>query len=221
MYPNDFRFVLNNTFSEAQVNDFLAKAGCSPRFVYGVLMLPTALKYYIDELQTSAIEQSMTPATLAGYELHRFAGSSPPVITRSADPRASVEGVLILGLDERQRNAIYELESGLMTLVDVGVEICQEDEQGTRNIRTIDAGAFVWHGSVEGLTSMGSTAWEIDEYLASPFYRQITDFQNRGSPKDHKKSPAGAASYGSSLESIKEEEVMDEHHICSYTGYVE
>src|SRR5205809_734817 len=76
------------------------KPGCSPRFVYGILMLPTVLKYYLDAKQTSDIDKSMTQASLFGYKLYQFSESSPPVICKSSDPQATVEGILIFDLDE-------------------------------------------------------------------------------------------------------------------------
>lgn len=69
LYPADFGHALSNTLSENEVITFLRKPGCSPRFVYGILMLPTVLKYFIDMDQRVDIEWNMTQATLFGYRL--------------------------------------------------------------------------------------------------------------------------------------------------------
>ncbi|KAL1987396.1 hypothetical protein VTN96DRAFT_4112 [Rasamsonia emersonii] len=173
-YPADYRLAMSNTFSEEEVNYFLRKPGCTPRFVYGVLMLPTALKYYIDMDQRIDIAQNMTQATLFGYQLYAFAESSPPVIAPSSNPRASVEGMLVFNLNEVQRNAIYQFETGLMDLVSVEVEICQRDARNIRSLRTIEpVGTFAWRGSADGLIPLRRAAWQVDDFLRSTFYRHI------------------------------------------------
>lgn len=178
-YPSDFRLAVSNTFSEREVDDLLQMPGCAPRFVYGVLMLPTVLKYYIEMDQNVEIARYMTQATLFGYKLYQFAEESPPVIARSSDPEAAVDGMLIFGLDEVQRSSIYDLEGGLMDLVSVDVEICQKESLHLLSMPTVDAvGTFAWKGSKEGLIEIGSTAWSIDNYLSSQFYDHILRSQN-------------------------------------------
>lgn len=90
--------------------------------------------------------------------------------------------MLIFGLDEQQRNEIYELEVGLTRLVNVQVEICQKDRegQGLRSVRAIDAGAFSWEGSREGLTPIERSVWPLNDFLAGLFYQQIARSQSRG-----------------------------------------
>ena len=100
----------------------------------------------------------MTQATLVGYRLYYFAHGSTPVIAPSSDPQAVMEGLLIFGLDEQQRNEIYELEAGLARLLNVQVEVCQKvgDGLAARSVRTVDSSTFVWDGSREGF----GTYWE-------------------------------------------------------------
>lgn len=182
-YPADFGHALNNILSEDEVTRLLQKPGCEPRFVYGILMLPTALKYFIDVDQHVNIERGITQATLFGYRLYRFADASTPVIAPSSDPKAAVEGLLIFGLNEPQRNAIHELEAGLMRLVNVQVEICQKEPgeaSGLQSVRTVDAGAFSWEDSKEGLIPVKSTAWPLGDFLVGPFYEQIAGSQHKG-----------------------------------------
>ncbi|KAJ5585008.1 uncharacterized protein N7459_004808 [Penicillium hispanicum] len=182
-YPRDFKLALSNTFSEDDLSLLLQQPGSSPRFVYGVLMLPSVLKYYIDAEPGSQIHQSMTPATLFGYQLHRFSECSTPVIARSSNPQAAVEGMLIFSLDEKQRNAIYELEGGLMCLANVQVEICQKDAAQVHTLRIVDAGAFTWTDPRVALVPIRSTSWSFDHFLKGPFYQYMTDSQRRSSSK--------------------------------------
>ena len=181
-YPSDFRYALSNTISEKEVTEFLGKRGCAARFVYSALMLPTVLKYFLDMDQEINVERNMTQATLYGYRLYYFAPGNTPVIAPSSDPQAAVEGLLIFGLDEQQRNEIYELEAGLARLANVQVEICQKHSDGStmRGVRAVDAGTFIWDGSREGLVPVGSAAWPLDDFLLAPFYEHIVRSQHKG-----------------------------------------
>lgn len=178
-YPKDFTQALSNTLSEEEVSQHLRKPGSAPRFVYGVLMLPTVLRYYIGANAADSIELSMAPATLSGYQLYEYAESSAPVIARSPDPQAAVEGILVFGLTDRQRNAIYELEGGLAGLVNVEVEICQRDRWGVHQVCPVEAGAFAWQGSRDGLVCMRGAAWSVDGFLGSPLYENMAQSQRR------------------------------------------
>lgn len=146
-YPTDYGYALNNILTGDETTKFLKRPGSSPRFVYGIPMLPTVLKYFTDMDQQISIERNMTQATLFGYQLYRFVDAGPPVIAPSSDPQAAVEGLLIFGLNEQPRNAVYELEAGLTELV--SVEICQKvpEEQLLRSVHGVGAGAFCWRGS--------------------------------------------------------------------------
>ncbi|KAJ5760607.1 hypothetical protein N7520_007763 [Penicillium odoratum] len=180
-YPTDFKQALSNTIPEEDMAIYLQRPGSSPRFVYGVLMLPTVLKYYINLEQCYEIHTAMTQATLPGYQLHQFAESSSPVIAPSPDPKAMVEGMLIFNLDEHQRNALYEFEAGLMCLTSVQVDICQKDTGQMHYLRTVDAGAFTWTNSTLGLARIRDSSWGISEFLNSPFYQYMSQSQDRTS----------------------------------------
>ncbi|KAJ5990317.1 hypothetical protein N7499_010844 [Penicillium canescens] len=185
-YPEDFKKALSNTISDKEIDQFLKRGG-SPRFVYGVLMLPTVLKYYIDGDQGVKIHKQMTQATLPGYQLYEFANSSAPVIARSNNPQANVKGMLVFNLSDEERNSIYEFESGLMRLSSVEVDIIQKSYLGNvHDMRRIDAGAFVWDESVHltspmiGLKVTRGTKWDLVPYLQGRFYRDIKASQCRG-----------------------------------------
>lgn len=193
-YPPDYRHALGNMLSSNEVDYFLSKADCCPRFVYGPLMLPTVLKYYIHMDQDIDISRNMTQATLYGYRLCKFAESSPPAIVPSADPRSMVKGMLIFDLDKDQRNSIYDFEAGLTDLCSVEVDIWQRDDEYTRSVRTVEGvGTFLWKSSTDGLTPLEETSWSIDTFLDSTFYDHIRRSQ----------SAAGAEVLLSSLMSFK------------------
>ncbi|KAL1857747.1 hypothetical protein Plec18170_002971 [Paecilomyces lecythidis] len=177
-YPSDYRHALKNILTSSEVNHFLNKPDCGPRFVYGPLMLPTVLRYHIHMNQHIDISKTMTRATLHGYRLCKFADSSPPVIIRSTDPQSVVQGMLIFGLNNEQRNAIYDFEAGLMDLCSVQVDIWQWDDEYSRSVRTVDGvGAFQWNSSSEGLTPLEATSWSVDDFLESAFYDHVRHSQ--------------------------------------------
>lgn len=145
-------------------------------------MLPTVLKYFLHADQSGSISQRMTPARLRGYKLHQFSTSSTPVIVPAAEPTAVVEGILVLGLDDTQRNAIYEVEGGLMHLVGVEVQVSQRQRAGAYEMqcaRLVDTGTFVWKGSRDGLAPLSGVSWCVDGFLTGQFYRYIVQSQRR------------------------------------------
>ncbi|BDD62211.1 hypothetical protein MPDQ_002148 [Monascus purpureus] len=175
-YPDDFKFVLSNTLTEEHVDKILIKRGCSSRFVYGMLMLPTILKHFIAASKDSNLQKNMTQATLYGYKLYQVTKSNTPVIAPSSDPLASVDGVLIFGLDSQQRNSIYRLEGRSTRLVNVQVEIsCRKDNDNVRSLRRIEAGTFAWTGDKQDLLLTGASFWKVDDLLKSPFYQNTEE----------------------------------------------
>ncbi|OQD91029.1 hypothetical protein PENANT_c001G06264 [Penicillium antarcticum] len=220
-YPEDFKKALKYTISDKDIDQFL-KHGGSPRFVYGVLMLPTVLKYYIDEDQSKNIHKQMTQATLPGYQLYEFADSSAPVIARSNNPKAKVKGMLIFNLSNEERNSIYEFESGLMQLSSVQVDIIQKSYLGNvHEMRKIDAGAFVWDESVHFLSPMiglrvtHGASWDVVPYLKGRFYRDIKASQRRGA---RGQEPAYRASLTKMITLTSANELMDDDDDYSGTS---
>jgi Gamma-glutamyl cyclotransferase, AIG2-like len=204
--PRDYELAKNNMLSEEEVDGFLQKPGSSTRFVYGALMLPTVLKYYIHMDQSMDITKNMTQATLFGYKLYCLteSGSSPrlPVIAPSSDPTASVEGMLIFDLNEDQRNAIYDFEAGLMELASVNVEICQRNSENLRSLRIIEpVGAFVWQGPKEGLIPTQTHTWDISNLINTSFYDNIVRSQNAECAESHPSSRESLPDQGSSAPS--------------------
>lgn len=186
-FPRDFKQALANTLTDREVDNFLKQPDNSPRFVYGALMLPTILKYYIDLDQVVRIERCMTQATLYAYQLYQYADGGMPVILPSKDPKATVEGMLVFGLNREQRNDIHEFESGLLRLASVQVQICQKNHHNHRhNLRTIDAGTFEWNplwsphtDSGFGLQLIKSCKWDVESFLQTSLCRHMVESQNR------------------------------------------
>lgn len=188
-FPTDFKQALTNTLTDHDVDYFLNQPDSSPRFVYGVLMLPTILRYHIDLDQNVLIQKSMTLATLHGYQLYQYAEGGMPVIVQSSDLQAKVEGMLVFGMDREQRNAIHELEDGLARLASVQVQICQRHHQnGKHSLRKIDAGTFEWNSSWSsradghfGLELIRRSMWDVEPFLQNSLCRYMVQSQDRQS----------------------------------------
>ncbi|KAL2864440.1 gamma-glutamylcyclotransferase family protein [Aspergillus lucknowensis] len=181
-YPLDFKAALR-TPSTAKVRRLLSKPSHAPRFVYGALILPTVLKYFFDLPQNAEVD--MVPATLWGFKLYTMSEGGLPTILRSPEESCLVEGMLVFGLDEFQRNRISEVEGGggMMKFVDVEVQVYQKDLVGhyeVKDLRPIDAGTFVWDRPVDpGMVPVKATYWSPDDFLAGQFYEHITLNQRR------------------------------------------
>ncbi|KAF9892413.1 hypothetical protein FE257_001521 [Aspergillus nanangensis] len=184
-YPQDFIQAAQQQLTPATVTGLLQEPQCGTRFVYGPLMLPTVLKYYLDLDQNTQIHRRMIPAKLLGYKLFQLSHTTIPVILPSTDPTSMVNGMLICALDNDQRNSIFRFEAGLLSLIDVQVQISQTDgpldDLVIRNVRTIDTAAFAWPGSstTEGLVPVWGSVWSMDEFLRGSEYGYIVESQRR------------------------------------------
>lgn len=79
--------------------------------------------------------------------------------------------MLVFNLEVSKWSDIFELKFGLMHLEAVQVEI--ECESGGKKPLLVDAGAFVWTGSVDGLIPMQYTSWFPTVFVVSSFYQNI------------------------------------------------
>ncbi|KAL3467721.1 hypothetical protein BJX64DRAFT_247274 [Aspergillus heterothallicus] len=187
-YPLDFKEVLK-TPSEAHVARILSKSNQTPRFIYGAMMLPTVLKYFLSLPQHARID--MVPATLKGFKLYKMAERGLPTIVRSKDETSEVEGMLIFGLDHEQRNITFEVEDigGLTKFEHVQVQIYQKDDIGHYQVtdtRIVDAGTFIWDAlsDTQTLTSVDAAFWDLEDFVAGQFYEHIVQNQNRSQDLD-------------------------------------
>jgi hypothetical protein len=186
-YPLDFKEALK-TPSEAEISRLMSRFSQTPRFVYGALMLPTVLKYFVSMPQHAKVD--MVPATLRGFKLYKIAEGGLPTIVRSKGETSEVEGMLIFGLDDEQRNSIFELESGggLTEYTAVQVQVHQKDVVGryrVKDTRSFDAGTFIWSDhTTHLLTAVATSSWDLDDFLAGQFYENIVKIQNRSQDFD-------------------------------------
>ncbi|KAJ0419856.1 hypothetical protein BJY00DRAFT_313560 [Aspergillus carlsbadensis] len=186
-YPLDFKEALK-TPSEAEISRLVSRSSQPPRFVYGALMLPTVLKYFVSLPQHAKVD--MAPATLRGFKLYKIAEGGLPTIVRSKEEASEVEGMLIFGLDDEQRNSIFELESGggLTEFTAVQVQVHQKNVVGryqVKDTRTVDAGTFIWSDNTTNLlTAVATSCWDLGDFLAGQFYENMVKIQRRSQDFD-------------------------------------
>ena len=121
----------------------------------------------------------MTPATLSHHERLAVLGCPFPAVVASVstDPTArpkQVEGLLLCGLSERQRNMIDYYEGGLYVSVptSVEVEIVQEDGagnavEGRKERIMLDADVYIWKGTRAELVDAAEREWELQDWIGS------------------------------------------------------
>ncbi|KAL2826596.1 hypothetical protein BDW59DRAFT_144927 [Aspergillus cavernicola] len=190
-YPLDFKDALERFPSRDELTKLVAQPSSNRRFIYGAMMLPTVLKYFLDLPQSAKID--MVYATLPGYELYEFSKDGLPTIKPSSDSDAVVQGMLIFGLDRNQRKKIFEVESDQIgkceqsKLVNVPVQIYQEDLVDSYNIRRqriVYTKTYVWNSRMDGLEPMNSKYWPMDIFLQGQLYENIEQHQNGVHDKD-------------------------------------
>lgn len=185
-YPEDFKDVLRKTLKARELDELCAKASSPPIFVYGHLMIPTVLKYVAGISQSTKVD--MIFANLPGHHLWHFSGNGEPgfpIIKPTFFPSASVEGMLVFGLTWEQRSEILDFE-GAQTketiLEHVEVQVLQVlDRTSKLDVkcpRSIDAGTLVWRSRGDGLESMDTSFWPIDDFISSPFFGNVVRYQN-------------------------------------------
>ncbi|KAL4748537.1 hypothetical protein BDW72DRAFT_205509 [Aspergillus terricola var. indicus] len=165
------------TIERRGIKELCAKSSYPPVFVYGHLMLPTALKYIVDIPQTTTVD--MVYATLPGYKLHHFAENGKPglpTIKPSSSPSDVVEGMLIFGLTRGQRSDVQEVEcvrTGHSMFIDTQVQV--------KSQKPIDAGTFVWSWTFEDTEPqpMETSFWPIDDFLTGQLYANMVKEQNK------------------------------------------
>ncbi|KAL4807527.1 hypothetical protein BDV18DRAFT_135492 [Aspergillus unguis] len=183
-YPGDFNILLQTKLKGWQL-ERLCEQSCSPPiFVYGHLMLPTALKYTIGLPQSTKVD--MVHASLSGYKLWHSSEKGElglPTIRPSPSKPAKVEGMLVFGLTQEQCGAVGEHEGAQIKhtkLEHVTVEVSLVDRVSGHEAKcekSVDAGAFVWDYYSNGLRAMDSSFWPIDEFINGQFYRNIVRCQ--------------------------------------------
>ena len=176
--PPSYRSALENRLTRSKLAS-LQSAG-KPLFVYGSLMLPSQVARVLGNGSlTPTIAARMTPATLSYHERLAVHGCPFPAVVASvsADPAVRpkrVEGLLLCGLSERQRNMIDYYEGGLYVSVpaSVEIEVVEEDSAGNavesqREMIMVDAVVYIWKGTRAELVEATEREWELQGWLTS------------------------------------------------------
>ena len=175
--PPSYRSALENRLTRSKLAS-LQSTG-KPLFVYGSLMLPSQVARILgNSALTPTIAARMTPATLSHHERLAVQGCPFPAVVASvsANPAARpkrVEGLLLCGLSERQREMIDYHEGGLYVSVPTSVEIeIVEDSVGTavesrKESIMVDADLYVWEGTRAELVEAAEREWDLQGWMTS------------------------------------------------------
>jgi gamma-glutamylcyclotransferase (GGCT)/AIG2-like uncharacterized protein YtfP len=142
-----------------------------PLFVYGSLLIPHIL-HNVTSSQTPMVTlmNNTTEATLYGYRRHALRDAAFPAIIPNENH--FVVGALVLGLNDEEKQAIDNFESGLYDKVEVDVEIEMviEEMPGGWLLKTeiVKAEAYVWNFSTPALEVVPA---EEKEWSIEPLVR--------------------------------------------------
>lgn len=130
---------------------------------------------------------TITHARLFHHTLHILGDSDIPAVRhcppetdvfgrRDGDLRHTVQGMGIFGLSPKQRELIYKFESDnkMMQLQEVHMSVPVNGPDYSGRSRVVVAETFVWKGNRRALERWPTTWWEIDSFLESKMYAEIT-----------------------------------------------
>ncbi|KAJ5120683.1 uncharacterized protein N7515_010071 [Penicillium bovifimosum] len=177
--PDDFTQALTNTLTEKEIDDLLDQHGTSPCFVTGQLMLPTALKYYLNIDQNVNISKRMVQATLFGHKLFVRDDEHAPILCQSSAVNQAI-GMLVFGLTNDQQKALYDFERGTQQLSSVQVQINQREQDTDVNVkRMIQANVLTSDAATsEGsLNELVTPMWNPSDFIRSQRYGHMVSSQ--------------------------------------------
>jgi hypothetical protein len=177
--PEDFAQALTNTLTEKEVDDLLAQQGTSPCFVTGILMLPTALKSHLNIDQNVNISKYMIQGTLSGHKLFVRDDEHAPLLFRSSSADQAM-GMVVFGLKNDQKSALYDFELGTQQLSSVQVQINQKNQHNNVSVmRMIEVAVLTSDAATPkaGLKELATPMWDPSDFIKSQRYRDMVSSQ--------------------------------------------
>ena len=158
--PPSFLYASGNRLTSEQVDAFLASS-TRPSFFYGTLMFPKLLAAITQNDDLESIIANMTGAALPGYRRYALDWADFPVVLPSDRPDDYVDGVLLFGLSETEKNRLHAYESGLYT-----VELARVEFQLFHGVNTaVAAEVYVWKGARHEVVEVEEREWSVEEFL--------------------------------------------------------
>ena len=163
--PQSYTTALDNKFTSEQIDAFISASG-KPNFVYGSLMFPSIIAN-VTKSREKDISDAMTRALLLRHQRYAVKYAHYPAVMASEDPKHSVDGILVFGLDGDQRARLDAFESGLYTEETVQLEVALKGG-GTR---VINGSAYIWGGERDELHDVEDSLWSVDGFVQSSSFR--------------------------------------------------
>lgn len=164
--PEAFKMAQRNRISYADLRVFLKKSPMNV-FVYGSLQLPHEIalclnkgKVFHDD-EDIGFAMRMTPATLPNHRVYAVKDRIFPAILDDGTEDDVVDGMVILGLDQAERQLFDRREGGWYSREERRVYIRMEsgDEQ------VIHAHVYIWAHGAEHLIDRDEKRWSLKEYM--------------------------------------------------------
>lgn len=164
--PEAFKIAQRNRITYAELKYMLKKSTMN-FFVYGSLQLPREIALclnkdkVIHDDEDVSFAMRMTPATLPYHRVYAIKDRIFPAILDDGTEHDVVDGMLLFGLDEAERQRFDRREGGWYSREErsVYIRMASGDEQ------VIRAYVYIWaHGS-EHLINRDEKIWSLEEYM--------------------------------------------------------
>jgi hypothetical protein len=168
--PKPLQIAMANRLAKWQV-ERLASQRHRPFFFVGTWIFPAgawALTFGIGWMSLQDIANSMTLATLRGYNRHAVKSQNRPALYPGSSVHSAAKGMILFGLHEYHQT-IHELQGGMYDRKKEIVEIELADSSSMQ----VEVDVYVWNGEVSELFPLTEKDWSPMDFLNSPFYEPM------------------------------------------------
>ncbi|KAF2105922.1 hypothetical protein BDV96DRAFT_591789 [Lophiotrema nucula] len=169
--PRSLQIAINNRFTRQDLTTFKEDAELNfthalPYFFSGSFIFPSCLRAVTDGTTLLSVANSMTPATLYGFNRFAVKGQPWPAMLPSTNSNDLVKGMLVFGMLDSQRRAIHRFENSMFDLRRTNAEI--ELMDGHKMI--VDTGVYVWNREPGRLVSRDVKCWRLEDLMESSWF---------------------------------------------------
>lgn len=166
--PEAFKMAQRNRISYVDMRGFLKRSPVNV-FVYGSLQLPREIALSINKSKIFHDDEDigfamrMTPATLLGHRVYAVRDCIFPAILDDGTEDDVVEGMVMFGLDEGERQCLDRREGGWYSREERRVYIRMESGEE----QVIRAHVYIWAHGTEHLIDRDEKIWSLEEYASA------------------------------------------------------
>lgn len=123
-------------------------------------MFPNLISTVTRNVDVDSIIKNLTPAVLSGHQRYAIKWADFPAVLRSDQPNDAVEGMLMFGLNQMEKEHLHAYESGLYTVEVAFVRI----ELFDGRIVNLDADVYIWNGTRDDLVEVEERVWSVERF---------------------------------------------------------